>query len=207
MNESVTNDGVNWLSDFATIFAWRWYRDFPKVPPHREMFQRADATIHIGITVRGAADLMGLFAHFESGGRTDCILRDNSGAAVAGVEWEWQPLDERGDINEAVNEIGKLSGLPDKPKCKGMRFVAFIGYVREENAATAVEQVQRRWTASSPLLLVLVHYRRGPKRRAFTVMTLDQIEGGKDLIHLRRQMAYPWDVKGSRWELANPERS
>src|SRR5947209_12537793 len=92
-----------WLTDFATIFAHMWYRDFPLQRSLREKAQRADWTTHIGIAVRSTADLLGLFTHFESGGRTDAVLRDTKGA-VAVLEWEWAAL-HRGD--DVITEFEK----------------------------------------------------------------------------------------------------
>src|ERR1700720_2681382 len=79
----------DYAADFATIFSHMWYRDFPLQPSLRDKAQRADWTTHIGITVRSTADLMGLFTRFESGGRTDAVLKENQGKSVAVCEWEW----------------------------------------------------------------------------------------------------------------------
>jgi hypothetical protein len=73
LQETASHDRP-WLTDFATIFAHMWYRDFPLQASLREKAQRADWTTHISIAVRSTADLMGLFTSFESGGRTDALL-------------------------------------------------------------------------------------------------------------------------------------
>src|SRR5438874_1757713 len=71
-----------WLADFATVFAHLWYQNFPAHPMFRRRMEQTDLTIHIGAAVRSAADLMGLFAHFESSVRTGAVLRDNIGVAA-----------------------------------------------------------------------------------------------------------------------------
>src|SRR6516165_7808377 len=91
MTMSTTREAML-LTDFATILAYMWYRDFPLLHSVREKAQRADWTTHIGITVRSTADLMGLFTCFESGGRTDAVLRDRNKMPVAALEWEWAAL-------------------------------------------------------------------------------------------------------------------
>src|SRR5689334_8195004 len=107
------------LTDFATIFAHLWYRDFPLQRPFREKAQRADWTTHIGITVRSTADLMGLFTHFESGGRTDAVLCGNKSNLVAVLEWEWAAL-HRGDT--VVTEFDKLKNRCAEPNFQDVCF-------------------------------------------------------------------------------------
>ncbi len=53
--------GEKWASpeDFATLFQYFWYRDFP-IDQVSTGAKRADWTIHIGVVVRNVADLMGL---------------------------------------------------------------------------------------------------------------------------------------------------
>ena len=193
--------------DFATIFAHMWYRDFPFQPHLRDKAPRADWTIHIGITVRSTADLMGLFTNFESGGRTDAVLKDNQENAVAAVEWEWSGFHSG---EEKLNEFEKL-----RKACKpssSIRFACLIGYAvddpepgnmaeRTKRAAEMLDSYTNRWTSATPLLLVVVRFqwKGNPKRRQFKTLTIDRIaEGGKSC--LRVQPACPWEVKGSRWE-------
>jgi hypothetical protein len=196
------------LSDFATIFAHMWYRDFPLQQGVREKAQRADWTTHIGVAVRSTADLMGLFTHFESGRRTDAVLRDNMGSVVAALEWEWAAL-HRGDT--IVNEFNKLQERCGAEDFKGVQFAGLIAYARESSAKGRSDYTERwnavledytvRWhKALPPLLLVAVHFQwQGkPIGRQFTTMTIDEIAGGKR-DRIREQQAYPWDVCGSRW--------
>jgi hypothetical protein len=200
------------LTDFATIFAYMWYRDFPLLHSVHEKAQRADWTTHIGITVRSTADLMGLFTCFESGGRTDAVLRDRNKMPIAALEWEWAAL-HRG--NTIINEFDKLKDNCAKPKFQGLRFAGLIGYARTTSAkgrddytklsAAVLEEYRTRWTKDlPPLLLVVIHFEwtgkdENRQSRRFIKMTIDEIAEGR-MRHLREQVAYPWDVSGSKWE-------
>src|SRR5579871_4698330 len=147
-----------WLTDFATIFAHLWYRDFPLQWSLRDKAQPADWTTHIGIAVRSTADLLGLFTHFESGGRTDAVLRDTCGA-VAALEWEWASL-HRGD--SVITEFEKLKDRCGREDLRGVRFAALIGYARETSSrgrddytrrsAEILEGHRQRWPAELPPL-------------------------------------------------------
>jgi hypothetical protein len=200
-----------WLADFATVFAHMWYRDFPLQYSVHEKAQRADWTTHIGIAVRSTADLMGLFTHFESGGRTDAVLRDSKGAVVAALEWEWAAL-HRGPA--IINEFDKLKCRCADRAFEGIRFAGLIGYARESSErdrddytqllATVLEHYKKSWVGElAPLLLVVIHYKwmgkhKTRQSRQFTQMTIDKVAGGGST-RLREQPAYPWDVIGSRW--------
>jgi hypothetical protein len=154
---------------------------------------------------------MGLFTHFESGGRTDAVLKDNRGRPVAALEWEWDAI-HRKDVkgNEIVKEFNKLKVLCSTEKFQGIRFACLIGYARvgpgagkgdykfgsERRLASYVE----RWKGElPPLLLVLIHFKLWGQERLFTTMTVDEIKAGARK-RLREQPAYPWKVNGSRWE-------
>jgi hypothetical protein len=212
-NETASADRP-WLTDFATIFAHMWYRDFPLQASLRQKAQRADWTTHISIAVRSTADLMGLFTSFESGGRTDALLCDNSKKVVAALEWEWAAL-HRGDT--IINEFNKLKELCARTEFKELRFAGLIGYARESSSraradradycsllAEVLEGYTKRWPIEGPpLLLVLVHFENAGKaedhqRRRFTKLTLHKIEAQSTTL-LRDQPACPWDVRGSRW--------
>ncbi len=179
------------LEDFATIFAHMWYRDFPLQPSFRLKAQRADWTTHIGIAVRSTADLMGLFTHFESGGRTDAVLKDNKGNAVAALEWEWSSL-HRGD--DIITEFQKLKDCCAKEGFRGLRFACLIGYGRGgigargagdygERTAAVLDKYEKRWDGDlPPLLLVVIHFDTTGQRKAareFRRVTFDVIKGGK----------------------------
>jgi hypothetical protein len=207
-----TTCAQDWLTDFATIFAHMWYRDFPLQHSLHEKAQRADWTTHIGIAVRTTADLMGWFTCFESGERTDALLRDSSKNVMAALEWEWNAL------HLANNEFEKL-----QERCKEfkstIKFASLISYARENSpnakadqddysrrSAKVLEDYTKRWSPEGPpLLLVLVHYENAGKakdyqRRKFTKLTMRRIPGQPNIL-LRDQPAYPWNIVGSRWAL------
>jgi hypothetical protein len=194
-----------WLTDFATIFAHMWYRDFPLQRSLREKAQRADWTTHIAIAVRSTADLMGLFTCFESGIRTDAVLRDSKGANVAALEWEWAALH-----SGKVIEFQKLVDLCGESKFKGLQFAGLLVYGRtggtdySERTEKVLEGYEADWPQElPPLLLVVIHFEGIGKderlqRRQFQDMTMYEIAGGSKKF-LRQQPAFPWDVAGSRW--------
>lgn len=142
MSEHPTRNAI--IRDFATLFAYLWYRDFPLHPALRGQGQRADWTTHIGITVRSTADLLGFFTHFESGGRTDAILRDGIGRPVAAIEWEWLAI-HRGDSD--VNEFEKLNSLCRMPGYEELQFAVLIGYARH----TGKNRSQRDFSTATKL--------------------------------------------------------
>ena len=198
------------LSDFVTIYSQMWYRDFPLQRSFSRHAQRADWTTHIGVAVRSTADLLGLFTRFESGGRTDAILRDNEDKAVALLEWEWTAIHRE---NEHINEFEKLKNNCLKKQFKDIQFAAYIGYFRSEThkgedysalSASKLSDYTKCWAMADlpPLLLVLVNFEwKGATKggRKFTNLTVDKLEGGHKT-RLRDQPAYPWDVSGSKWQ-------
>jgi hypothetical protein len=204
MAASKTRDDML-LEDFATIFAHMWYRDFPLQHSVREKAQRADWTTHIGIAVRSTADLMGLFTCFESGVRTDAVLRDNSKGAVAALEWEWAALH-----SGKVNEFKKLVTLCGDSRFKGLRFAGLVVYGRKggtnytERTEKVLDEYEKSWSGQLPPLLLVVIYFQGigkhesRQRREFKDMEIFEIVGGSRKL-LRQQPACPWDVHGSRW--------
>ena len=212
MTERPTRDDL-FVTDFVTIFAHMWYRDFPLQHSVREKARRADWTTHIGGVVRSTADLMDLFTHFESGGRTDAELHDQSGV-VALLEWEWLSL-HRGP--KIVNEFGKLKARCSAPRCNQIRFACLIGYARDtsarrkgdytERTAAVLERYQQEWPVDGPpLVLVAIHFEWTGKHserqaRQFTAITIDEICKGR-INRLREQPAYPWMVPGTRWACA-----
>ena len=154
---------------------------------------------------------MGLFTCFESGVRTDAILRDSNRKVVAALEWEWQALHKGG------NEFSKLCDHCGKDKTDCPRFAGLISYSRETSnqpgadqadysslSAKVLEDYTRKWPAQAPpLLLVLIHYENAGRdehfqARKFKQMRFYQIKGHKRET-LREQSAWPWEVVGSRW--------
>lgn len=176
--------------DFITIFNAFWYRDFPLVKQLKEVGTRAEWTIHLGICTRSTADLLGYFTYFESGGRTDAVIKDNKEKIVANLEWEWKEARYR----EKVNEVRQLH--ESRQDCQ---FSVFVSYsdnrFHDENLRTVLEQ----WgNASEPLVLILIRFNL-VSRRVFDSMETYHIQNGK-VRKVRKQPALPWNSTGKRWE-------
>jgi len=180
----------NRINDFVSLFNAFWYRDFPLSENYKTLGSRAEWTTHIGICVRSCADLQGLFTYFESGIRTDAIIKDNSGNDVAHIEWEWiQPF------RIEVNEVKKLYLYR-----KNAEFSAFVSYSRRSNHNDNLNQIQKQWKNSAdPLLVFLVTFDFKNNRRWFYDLETHIIQNGR-MKKIRSQPALPWDVKGTRWE-------
>lgn len=178
------------INDFISLMNAFWYRDFPIAETHKPFGSRSEWTTHIGICVRSTADLMGLFTHFESGIRTDAILRDNLGKDIAHIEWEWyQPS------RPEVNEIKKLSLEKDKTE-----FSVFISYSRQDMQEQNLESIKAQWKNSrNPLIVFLVTFQRQGNGRTFKKLETYLVKNGK-ITHVRSQPALPWEVQGTRWE-------
>jgi len=187
----------NTLDDFATLFNAFWYKDFPLATGYKILGSRADWTIHIGICVRSCADLLGFFTYFESGGRTDAIIRDNNEKDVAHIEWEWWEAS-----SGKVNEIDKLSKHNEKAK-----FSAFISYSDENILEQNLQRIVEQWQdCTTPLLTFLVVFSKQGRKRMFNTLETYLMENGKMSL-LRSQPALPWDAKGTRWESNNLENA
>jgi hypothetical protein len=180
----------NTVQDFVTLFNAFWYRDFPLSENYKVQSGRAEWTIHIGVVVRSCADLLGLFTYFESGVRTDAIIRDNQGNDIAHIEWEWfQPF------RLEVNEIKKLYLQRKKAE-----FSAFCSYSRRDNHQDNLNSIQKQWKGSSePLLAFLVTFDFKNNRRWFYDLETYLVQNGK-MKKIRSQPALPWDTEGTRWQ-------
>ena len=180
----------NRINDFVSLFNAFWYRDFPLSENYKILGTRAEWTTHIGIVVRSCADLLGLFTHFESGIRTDAIIRDNQGYDVAHIEWEWmQPF------RIEVNEVKKLY-----KQRKDTEFSVFVSYSRRSNHEENLQIVQKQWKNSAqPLLAFLVTFDFKDNRRWFFNLETYMFQNGRRK-KLRSQPALPWDVEGTRWQ-------
>ena len=134
------------LEDFATLFQYCWYRDFP-IDQISTGARRTDWTIHIGVVVRNVADLMGLVTRFESGGRKDSMLRSRDGDEFA-IEWEWGGV--------WGNELEKLKS-PRKIWRKEPRCAVLITYTHTPNIDKVYAHVAKNWEGAEwPLLLILI---------------------------------------------------
>jgi hypothetical protein len=178
------------LHDFAVLFNAFWYRDFPLAAGYKTIGSRADWTIHIGICVRSCADLMGLFTYFESGGRTDAIIRDNEENDIARIEWEWGEAS-----SNKVNEIQKLFAHNQETE-----FSTFISYSEDKFLKQNLDRVAEQWQGCpNPLLVFLVVFNKQGKYRMFNTLDTYLVENGQ-WKPVRSQLALPWDVAGTRWE-------
>jgi hypothetical protein len=182
-----------WASpeDFATLFQYCWYRDFP-IDQISTGAKRTDWTIHIGVVVRNVADLMGLATRFESGGRKDAVLRSRDGDEFA-IEWEWGGV--------WGNELGKLK-CPRKSWRKEPRCAVLITYTHTPNIDKVYAHVAKDWEGAKwPLLLILIDVEESKKygaRKEFQNIQMSVFDS-KGRRELRTAPAYPWKVNGTRW--------
>lgn len=177
------------LTDFATLFAYNWYRDFPMDGYSRDVGSVSDWNIHTGISVRRVADLLGLFTHFESSNRTDAVLRDNQGSPVLFAEWEWNDPSQI-----PINEPAKLS---DAALQHAPHFCFLFSYVQLKRVEDAQRYILDHWNAKTPLLLSLIEY-TGRSTRLFHEMSMFRLENGQWTL-LRQQPALAWALPGTRW--------
>jgi len=183
----------NWasLEDFATLFQYLWYRDFP-IDQISTGAKRTDWTIHIGVVVRSIADLMGFVARFESGGRKDAMLRSRDGDEFA-IEWEWGGV--------WGNELEKLKS-PRKIWRKEPRCAVLITYTHTPYIDKVYAHVAKNWEGAKwPLLLVLIDLEESGKfatGKEFENIQMSVFDSnGRS--ELRTAPAYPWKVIGTRW--------
>lgn len=194
----------SWASpeDFATLFQYFWYRDFP-IDQKARGARRSDWTIHIGIVVRNVADLMGLVARFESGKRKDAVLRSTKGDEIA-IEWEW------GGVFGKANELDKLKCHKVRPKGKErLKYAVLITYTHTPNIKEVHKLVKAKWEegegARWPLLLILIDVIDVPKPKfptgkEFVNIQMSVFDKGERR-DLRLAPAFPWQVPGTRWSI------
>jgi len=191
----------SWASpkDFATLFQYLWYRDFPmdqKSPGAR----RSDWTIHTGIIVRNIADLFGFHTRFESGKRKDAVLRNTEQDMVA-LEWEWEGV--------WGNELEKLKRHKvwscDKNPERLLKYAVFITYTHTPNIGEVYKHVRKEWKGAQwPLLLILVDLEESKKffsHKEFKNIQMSIFNEGENVEcrKFRSALAFPWEVPGTRW--------
>lgn len=191
-----------WASpeDFATLFQYCWYRDFP-IDQKATGAGRVDWTIHIGLVVRNVADLMGFVTRFERGSRKDAILRDVAGDEVA-VEWEWN------GVFGNSNELEKLRDHRVRPEGKErLKYSVLVTYADTAEIEEVYGQVTAKWDerARWPLLLILIDVANVAKSkystgREFSNIQMSVFDNGKRE-DLRLAPALPWKVSGTRWSI------
>ena len=198
---------ADWASpqDFATLFQYLWYRDFP-IDEISTGGKRTDWTIHTGIVVRSVADLMGLVTRFERGGRKDAVLRSTAGDEIA-IEWEWEGV-------WGANEIKKLREhrvwhSPVSNERRPLKYAVLVTYTHTPNIERVREYVRTEWEGAEwPLLLVLIDiaeskdYSSGKDFKRIQAYLFSE----SGVTELRRAPAFPWRVEGTRWWQASAAR-
>lgn len=185
------------LEEFATLFKYFWHRDFP-IDQLAPGAKRADWTIHIGIVVRNIADLMGLVARFESGGRTDAVLRSGEGDEIA-IEWEWGA-----DWHKELQKLKehKVWSKDKAQKERPLKYAVLIMYAESPYVDEVYRRVTENWKeARWPLLLILVEAvksRELSSHREFKQIRMSRFDStGHN--ELAKVPAVPWQVCDSRW--------
>jgi hypothetical protein len=188
----------NWASieDFATLFQYLWYRDFP-MDQKSTGARRSDWTIHTGIVVRNIADLLGFIARFESGKRKDAVMRNTEQDVIA-LEWEWE--------ENWGKEIEKLKShnlwIYDKDNKRLLQYAVFITYRPTPQIDEVCKNVLDKWKGASwPLLLILIDVKESGdffSGREFKDMQMFLFDKDEP-IELRSAPALPWKVSKTRW--------
>lgn len=182
--------------DFATLFQYFWHRDFP-MDQMATGAKRTDWTIHIGVVARNIADLMGLVARFERGGRKDAVLRSKDGDEVA-IEWEWGGV--------WGNELEKLKNHKVWSRQKGanrlLKYTVLISYTHTPHVEKVLAHVADKWKGAQwPLLLILIDL-EGSKRfssgKEFKNIQMSVFDTSGQR-RLRLAPAFPWKVESTRW--------
>lgn len=186
------------IEDFATLFQYCWYRDFPIDNKGSKGAKRADWTIHIGIVVRQVGDLLGFVTRFEHGGRKDAILRSTEGDEVA-IEWEWEV--SHGNETEKLRKHKVWSKVPSLNR--SLKYAVFITYldVTKENKEEISRTIKDDWSATYPLLLILIEAASSDdlsSKRKFKRFNMFRIENDK-IDELRSAPAVPWNVPTTQW--------
>jgi len=187
-----------WASpeDFATLFQYFWYRDFPMDAKKATGVGRVDWTIHIGVVVRNIADLMGLVTRFERGGRKDAILRSMDSDEIA-IEWEWGGV--WGNELEKLKHHTVWSRDKDRERLK---YAVLITYTHPPNIQEVYNHVMEKWEGAQwPLLLILVDLvesKKYPMGKEFKNIQMSVFDRG-ERTEFRSAPAFPWEVPGTRW--------
>ena len=191
------------IEDFATLFQYFWYRDFPMDAKIAIGAGRVDWTIHIGVVVRKVADFMGLVTRFEEGGRKDAILRSTAGDEIA-VEWEWG-----GVWGNELEKLDKHRIWSEKGDKGSLKYAVLMTYTHPENIQRVYDHVMKEWKGSRwPLLLILVDLDelKGPNKKysmgkEFKNIQMSIFSEGENVERrqLRSAPAFPWEVPGTIW--------
>ncbi len=186
-----------WASpeDFATLFQYFWYRDFPISREGTIGARRVDWTKHIDKVVGDVASLMGLVTRFERR-RFDAVLRSADGDEVA-IEWEWG-----GNWDKELKKLYEPRKLQNKEK-EGLKYAVLIIYT--DNIENSCKKVMEKWKdARWPLLFIQIISGKVSKRilssgRKFSDIRMYRFDKNKPEELLRTAPAFPWEVSGTRW--------
>jgi hypothetical protein len=171
--------------DFVALFNAFWYRDFPITPDRIEISRRALWTTHIASTVKLAADHLGLYTCFETGGKTDAVIQDSNARAWAKIEWEWTPARD-----DTVNEIKKLADANSEADT-----FFFVGYSRTDNDTHEcnLAAIDQQWkNIDKPLVVFLLTFSYSNRRRHFLCRRKAQkgaYAGSSSMANNRHKMA------------------
>ena len=179
--------------DFVALFNALWYKDFPIVRGHEHLGKRALWTTHISSVIKQCADLMGFFTCFETGNRTDAVIKKASDNIWAKVEWEWKELSD-----EKINELDKLASA-----AKEADLMVFVGYSHKNKYANNKKKIHDSWKGiKTPLIVFLITFdKREQKIRKFDKLETFLFKEGK-IKMIKRQEAYPWRVEETKWSQA-----
>jgi hypothetical protein len=195
----VTEDKWAALEDFATLFQYCWYNNFPIDKIIATGAKRADWTIHIGLVVRRVGDLLGFVTRFEHGGRTDAILRSTDGDEIV-LEWEWEDTDREEIKKLEKHKVWNSHQTPNRT----LKYAVIIIYNDNsaENKDEMCKNISNEWNkVSYPLLLILIDGVKSKElysKRKFTTINMWKIFKG-EVNELRSEKAVPWEIDKTRW--------
>ncbi len=190
--EGSVSGRIEWHRDFATLFKWHWFRDFPTDPAWAKTDGRATWTQHIAHTVQSCASLLGLYCRFEEMNKTDGVLWSSNGL-VALLEWEWSHGSGASDWRHELKQLRSAAESTDhRPEFCGLFF-----YPPHHEFSAVMEEVERAWVSEVPLLAIAIT-NDGASTRTFRELVVLEVRAG-DAVELHRIAAVPVAVTGTRW--------
>ncbi len=185
------------IEDFATIFQYLWYQDFPISREGAIGARAVDWTKHIDKIISNIAGFIGFVTRFEAGGRTDAVLRSTNGNEVA-IEWEWGK-----NWDTEINKLKEHKKMWPKSK-QALKYAVFITYTEE--VKNSCEKIANKWKyARWPLLLIIITSNKVSKTvyssgRGFLDIQMYRFDKEHESGELlRKAPALPWNVEGTRW--------
>lgn len=208
------NVKISLVEDFATLFAYGWYQNFPVDGWFHSNAGRSDWTYHSALTFRRTIRQMGYFPVFERKGRSDGVALGTGGHEDVRIlaEWEWQtpPVADVAAFGEAAphyfNEVDKL--LASAKSHAVQEFCFLLTYIHENDLELAVEKIQARWNLQQgkcPLVLAIITF-TDTSLRAFSSLLVYEIASENSAPRLlHSKPALPWKVPHTRWTIAASE--